>query len=66
MRKTTDLERKAMEFLNDLRASGDTNMFGSPAYVIDRFDVTRDEATKLVSLWMSNFNEERNYDTVKS
>jgi hypothetical protein len=35
MRKTTQEEKEAMEFLNILRDSGVTNMFGAAPYIED-------------------------------
>lgn len=64
-RETTEQEREVFEYLNDLRDSGITNMFGASSYIQEEFSVTSREATKLLSTWMSNFNEEGNYDTVK-
>jgi hypothetical protein len=46
------------DFLNDLRKSGVTNMFGASPYLVDRFDVDKYEATKVLSKWMENFNED--------
>lgn len=64
-RKTTEQEKEAMEFLNLLRNTGVTNMFGSAPYVQEEFGIDKNEARRLVSLWMSNFNEEGKYDEVK-
>ena len=64
-RKTTEQEKEAMEFLNFLRNTGVTNMFGSAPYVQEEFGIEKKEARRLVSLWMSNFNEEGKYDEVK-
>ena len=64
-RKTTEQEKEAMEFLNLLRNTGVTNMFGSAPYVQVEFGIEKKEARRLVSLWMSNFNEEGKYDEVK-
>jgi hypothetical protein len=65
MRKTTDQERSAMEYLNELRDSGVTNMFGAAPYVATAFDMPKTEARRILSLWMNNFNEEANYLEVK-
>jgi hypothetical protein len=65
-RKTTQDEQEVLEYLNDLRDSGDTNMFGASPYVQQRFGLSRNESRKLVTLWMNNFNEDGNYETVKS
>ena len=65
-RLTTDLEREALEYLNDLRESGSTNMFGAAPYVEANFNVDRKESVRLLTLWMANFNEEKKYETVKT
>lgn len=65
-RESTDIERQALEYLNELRNSGITNMFGAAPYIQAEFpEISRTEATGLLSLWMKNFNEEGNYKTVK-
>ena len=65
MRDTTQLERQVCEYLNELRESGVTNMFGAAPYVEAGFGIGRAEARQLVSLWMENFNNEGNYQQVK-
>ena len=64
MRKTTQSEKEVMEFLNILRDSGATNMFGATPYVIEEFGLDTSEARRILSLWMKNFNEEGKYDEV--
>ena len=64
-RKATEQEQEVLEYLNDLRDSGDTNMFGASPYVESRFGIDRNESRKLVSLWMNNFNEDGNYENIK-
>ena len=54
-----------MEFLNSLRESGVTNMFGATPYVIEEFGLEKSEARRILSLWMSNFNDAGNYVEVK-
>ena len=65
MRKTTELEQEAMVFLNSLRESGVTNMFGAAPFVEDEFGIDRGEARRILQLWMRNFNEEGNYAEVE-
>ena len=50
-------KNKVFEYLDALRDSGITNMYGSPAYVHAAFDVTQGEAVKLVTEWMQTFSE---------
>ena len=64
-RKTTQEEQEVLVYLNDLRDSGDTNMYGASPYVELQFNMTRREARTLVSLWMNNFKENSDYSTVK-
>ena len=45
-------------FLEELRKSGVTNMFGAVPYLIDEFDLDRDEAAKILKDWMDNYNKE--------
>lgn len=65
MRKTTELEKEAMSFLNRLRESGITNMFGAGPFVEEEFGIDTREARRILSLWMHNFNTEGNYTEVK-
>ncbi len=65
MRKTTQEEKEVMSYLNDLRDSGVTNMFGAAPYVEQEFEIEKREARRILSLWMSNFNEEGEYEEVK-
>lgn len=64
MRKTTQSEKEVMEFLNILRDSGATNMFGAAPYVEEEFGIDKKEARRILSLWMKNFNEEGKYEEV--
>lgn len=45
-------------YLDDLRESGVTNMFGSPAYLISEFGLTKKEAREVFKYWAENFKEE--------
>jgi hypothetical protein len=46
-----------LEYLDDLRDSGVTNMFGAGAYISDEFGETRNVANKILSYWMESFDE---------
>lgn len=65
MRKATELEKEAMVFLNALRRSGVTNMFGAAPFVEDEFGIDTREARRILQLWMRNFNEEGKYEEVE-
>lgn len=43
------------EYLDDLRESGRTNMFGAAKYLTDEMDVPRIDARKYLSHWMETF-----------
>lgn len=65
-RKTTLQEMEVMEYLNQLRSDGTTNMFGALPYIMQQFnDLGRKESQRILELWMSNFNEAGNYEEVK-
>lgn len=59
MRKLTQSELEAFNYLNDLRESGQTNMFGAPPYLVEQFDIPKSEAMRLTSLWMNNFHSDK-------
>jgi len=64
MRKTTEQEQEVLEYLNMLRITGVTNMFGATPYIEDEFGLDKKESRRLLSLWMKNFNDEGKYDEV--
>ena len=49
------MDEKYINYLNDLRESGETNMFGAAIYVEQTFGVSKDESRKIVKHWMKNF-----------
>ena len=57
---------EVLTFLNSLRESGQINMFGAAPYIEDTFEVERAEAVRLLTLWMKNFNEEGDYQTIQN
>lgn len=45
------------EFLDDLRESGSTNMFGAPRHLVDRFTgMSLPEARTVLSAWQCTFS----------
>ena len=47
-----------LKFLDELRASGDTNMFGARSDVMDEFpELTKTQASTVLSYWMKSFGE---------
>ena len=45
------------DFLDDLRESGEVNMFGAPRVLQDMFGVGRYEARDIVAEWMKSFGK---------
>jgi hypothetical protein len=46
------------EYLNELRESGETNMFGAARYLRNDFGLSKYEARDIVLAWMKSFNKE--------
>jgi hypothetical protein len=46
-----------LEYLDELRESGETNMFGARPYLINEFGLDKQEAASVLSYWMSSFGE---------
>lgn len=44
------------EILNDLRESGQINMFGAPKWLQENFDLSRNEAREIFTAWTETFN----------
>jgi hypothetical protein len=52
------IEDEHLEFLDDLRESGITNMFGARAYIEREFDVDSKESRKILLYWMDTFGDQ--------
>jgi len=47
-----------LEYLDELRKSGVTNMLGAIPYLLDAFDeLNREKATAVLSYWMKTFRK---------
>jgi len=45
-------------FLDDLRESGETNMYGAVPYLLDEFtELSKDQAGQVLFYWMHTFSE---------
>ena len=56
--KPKTLKEEHLEYLDDLRESGETNMFGASPYLEKEFpELTRQEAIQVVSYWMKTFSD---------
>lgn len=47
---------KYWNFLEALRQSGITNMYGSDTYLAEAFDISEAEARSIVIDWMNHYN----------
>ena len=50
-------QEEVNDYLDALRESGETNMFGAAAYLVAEFGVSREEAKFLLLNWMQTFKE---------
>lgn len=48
--------KEVFEYLDDLRVSGDTNMFGARPYIEEEFGFDKRKAGDLLSKWMKSFD----------
>ena len=55
-------EKQVFEYLDALRESGATNMYGAVPYIMDEFDIPRDPASKFLSRWMETFTQRHKAD----
>ena len=46
-----------LEYLDELRDSGDTNMFGARPYLAVEFGLSKNEAREILSYWMKSYGE---------
>jgi hypothetical protein len=46
------------EFLDQLRESGDTNMYGAEPYLQEEFDLDREKARDVVLKWMRSYKHD--------
>ena len=50
------IEKEHKDYLNNLRESGVTNMFGAGIYLQEEFGLERREAKEILSQWMKLFS----------
>jgi len=65
-RESTVLEKSVFSYLNGLREEGKINMFASIPYIMEKFQTGRDESNNLFATWTINFNNECNYNMIKT
>lgn len=53
---------EALNYLDDLRQSGVTNMFGAAAYLQREFGMTKRVSRDVLGYWMKTFSDRRKED----
>ena len=48
---------EAFEFLEDLRQSGVTNMYGAAPYLAAEFHISNSEAREILGKWMESYRK---------
>ncbi len=54
----TEMLSEYFRFLDNLRESGVTNMYGAGAYIKEEFGMSVKEARTVLKLWMQSFSED--------
>mgnify|MGYP003139096133 CR=1 FL=1 len=49
-------ENEVFLYIEELRESGETNMFGAAPYIQERFQMSRKDARDILSLWMKSYD----------
>ena len=49
------MNKEHKEYLDELRESGATNMFGAAQYLMEEFDMDKKEARQVLTEWMTSF-----------
>lgn len=47
-----------LEYLDDLRSSGETNMYGARPYLQEEFGLSVEDSTIILKYWMDTFGKE--------
>lgn len=49
------MKQEHKDYLDELRESGQTNMFGAVPYLVEEFNIDTKEARVILSEWMQTF-----------
>ena len=52
-----DAIEEMLVYLDELRESGETNMFGARPYLMEAFDLDKPTGAKVLTYWMQTFEE---------
>lgn len=50
-------EQEIFEYLDKLRESGETNMYGASSYIMEEFGDDKHQASRFLHKWMETFSE---------
>jgi hypothetical protein len=59
---TDELRHTVFEYLDNLRESGATNMFGAGAWIEETFSLPKPVARRLLREWMTTFGDRHPHD----
>lgn len=57
IRKPKGMTDEHLKYLDALRLSGVTNMYGAGPYLVREFSMTRIESHQILAYWMKSFSE---------
>jgi len=57
METCLNMQEEVNDYLDALRESGATNMFGAAPYIVEEFGVSRSNAKQFLLNWMQTFEE---------
>ena len=57
IKRPETLKDEHLDYLDNLRESGETNMFGAGVYLRERFCLTKQESHAVLHYWMKTFEE---------
>jgi hypothetical protein len=52
-----EMKADVFEYLEELRESGETNMFGATDYIVETFEISKNMARKFLIDWMESYND---------
>ena len=58
LKRPENVTNDMLEYLDDLRESGVTNMYGAGEYVESSFDLNSKEARDVLSYWMNTYGQD--------
>ena len=57
---SNDEKENIFDYLEDLRDSGQINMFGASPYIVEAFGLNKYQAREILSEWMHGYEYEEN------